>query len=110
TAEGLYAAYQDATSSDLILRGRQADGSWKDLGRWSEGALGFYADMDIYGGALFLGSTDLNLKTLRGKPKIGHQYRLFRHVFGSAEGEDSGESGSENGQGEGESGAEGGAQ
>lgn len=113
TAEGLYAAYQDATASDLILRERQADGSWKVLDRWSEGALGFYADMDTYARALYLGSTDLKLKTLRGKPKVGHQYRLVRHVLGSAEGEEGGESGGEGGQGEGEGGqnsAEGGAQ
>lgn len=92
TVDGLYAAYQDATSSDLILRGRAADGSWKELQRWSDGALGFYAGMDTYASALYVGSTDLKLTSLRGKPKISHQYRLFRHVIREeSDGEESAE-------------------
>lgn len=80
TADGLYAAYQDATTSDLILRARAADGSWKLLERWRDGALGFYAGMGVYGSALYLGSAQLQMTSIRGKPKVSHQYRLFRHL------------------------------
>lgn len=95
TSAGLYAAYQDATSSDLILRGRSAEGVWEPLARWSEGALGFYAGMDDYAGALYVGSTDLKLTSLRGKPRIGHQYRLFRHTISEESGAAEGSEGSE---------------
>lgn len=88
TIDALYAAYQDATSSDLILRERAADGTWKLLQRWSDGAVGFYAGMGFYGNALYVGSAQLKTISIRGKPKIAHQYRLFQHILASSDAEE----------------------
>jgi hypothetical protein len=84
TSEGLYAAYQDATSSDLILRARGAGGTWRQLQRWSDGALGYYAGLGFYGNALYAGSAQFRLLSIRGKPKVAHQYKLFQHLLGNA--------------------------
>ncbi len=79
TDSGLYAAYQDATASDLVLRGRNPNGRWDELQRWSEGAIGYYNGIALSGGKLWLGTAQIKAASLRDKPRLSNSHHLFSY-------------------------------
>jgi hypothetical protein len=72
---GTFVAYQNSTASDLRLS-RKGDQGWSVAKEWTEGAVGFFADVAEMNGKLYIVHTRIHAKTVEGKPVADNQLKL----------------------------------
>jgi hypothetical protein len=72
---GTFAVYQNSTAADLRLARREGS-RWIPMTEWTDGAVGFFADIAELDGKLYIVHTRMHARLVGGKPVPDNSLQL----------------------------------